>query len=120
MGLIAVPNGAGKLDLIASVNNGNAVALRKRSAAEPARTLRLRGPQSDLVGARITVKYADGSNQVFEISAGNGYLSQSASDSVVIGSSPVVCSVRLASGRELTHTFLNGQSDRIDIGESSK
>jgi hypothetical protein len=110
-GLVAISNSAGASDLFASVNNGSVIALRSRSTNAGVNIVPLRfvGKQSELVGARVIVRFSDLTEQTFELNAGGGYLSQSASDSIAIGfrtsNTPIECYVRLSSGRELTHQF---------------
>lgn len=78
-------NQDGLPDLIVGINNGPVAAFINQAAAHnPAiipLTIRLRGRPGNAaaVGARVEVRFSDGSRSVAEIHAGNGYLSQSSS-----------------------------------------
>ncbi|MFO0896805.1 MAG: CRTAC1 family protein [Pirellulales bacterium] len=74
-------NGDGRLDLLVSRNDAR-VAAFELGAPERGRviTVRLVGPAGDptSVGARVTLHSARGRRQTAEVTAGGGYLSQSA------------------------------------------
>ena len=70
-------------DLLVGINNDRAQAfLNRTSMAGSMITVRLRGAVGNptAVGARVTVRLIDGSQQTAEVNAGSGYLSQSSSD----------------------------------------
>ena len=120
MGLVTIPSSDGAVNLLASINNGPVVALSSRDATAQSRTIELQGPQAQVVGTRIVVKFANGNSQVFETTAGGGYLSQSASNYVAVPGSAAQCLVRLPSGRELTVPVATDGSVSIDLGEFTK
>jgi hypothetical protein len=69
----------GDLDLIVTTNNGPAKLLRNDGGTNHALRMSLRGVASnrDAIGARVTVKLADGSSQWRMVKSGSSYLSQS-------------------------------------------
>jgi enediyne biosynthesis protein E4 len=69
----------GDLDLIVTTNNGPAKLLRNDGGTNHALRMSLRGVTSnrDAIGARVTVKFADGSSQWRMVKSGSSYLSQS-------------------------------------------
>ncbi|MFN0128661.1 MAG: FG-GAP-like repeat-containing protein [Verrucomicrobiales bacterium] len=72
-------NSDGLPDLVATQNDGPLLAFLHRDDTSPRLRLRLAGhpgnPQG--VGTRLTIRFADGDQQVHEVFAGSGYLSQS-------------------------------------------
>jgi len=67
----------GRFDLLVSTNND---VVHKITSQNPSSGVAIRFPTSrstaDLAGGRVEVRFADGTSQVYEIAAGNGYLSQ--------------------------------------------
>ena len=73
----------------------------------------------DCIGARLTVKFSDGTAQVAEIAAGSGYLSQSESLAFfgyATGHAPVAIGVAWPDGKKTSHPFLAGMT-RIELRE---
>lgn len=73
-------NGDGQLDLVAGVNDDFLVAFEQSRRTQKNLSIQLRGKNGNTlaVGARINVKFDDGTRRSVEITAGGGYLSQSA------------------------------------------
>ena len=73
-------NGDGQLDLVAGVNDDFLIAFEQSRPAQNNLSIRLRGKDGNTLaaGSRINVKFNDGSSRCVEITAGGGYLSQSA------------------------------------------
>ncbi len=103
-------------DLVVSRNNDTTTAFRNGGVAghKPLKIL-LRGAAGNptAVGARITVEFADGSNETGEIYAGSGYYSQSAA-ACFFGypdaNPPVKIRVRWPSGASSEHAFPKGST----------
>ena len=75
-------NDDGWADFVVGVNNGEVLAFENRaSSTNRVLTVRLAGQPGNptAVGARVTLRLANGSSQTREIYAGGGYLSQSSS-----------------------------------------
>ena len=117
MGLITVPTTDGTVRLITSINDGPAIELRHLNASSNRKTIQLKGSQTDLIGARLTVTFSDDSSQIYETTAGGGYLSQSDGGYISTSASAVECVVRLASGQELKQALSEDKSVVIDIGK---
>ena len=73
-------NGDGMLDLVAGVNDDSLVAFEQRSGKQKNLSIQLRGKNGNTLGAgaRIDVNFADGTRRSVEVTAGSGYISQSA------------------------------------------
>ena len=71
-------NGDGKLDFVVGVNDDHLVSFETTCSSVPLRIL-LDGKRGNLtaIGSRITITFSDGSVRAAEVSAGEGYLSQS-------------------------------------------
>ena len=74
-------NGDGQLDLVAGVNDDSLVAFEQSCRAQKSLSIQLRGKDGNTcaAGARINIKFDDGTRRSIEVTAGSGYLSQSAS-----------------------------------------
>jgi enediyne biosynthesis protein E4 len=102
-------NGDARPDLLISQNAGALMAYENRGTAgsRGAFAISLRGASSnpDAVGARVTVRYADGKSESREISAGQSHLSQPAATAFFgIGKhAPVEVQVRWPDGTITTH-----------------
>ncbi|HEY1849134.1 MAG TPA: FG-GAP-like repeat-containing protein [Opitutaceae bacterium] len=108
-------DGDGWPDLLITRNNGEAVALR--NAGVPGRrsfSIRLRAPAGNptAIGARITVRTAEGSESA-EVGAGSGYYSQSSPAcffGYAEGSPPTGITVRWPSGAVTEHGYPAGST----------
>jgi enediyne biosynthesis protein E4 len=69
----------GDLDVVVTTNNGPAKLFRNDTAGNHALRVTLRGRESnrDAIGARVTVRLADGTSQWRMVKSGSSYLSQS-------------------------------------------
>jgi len=69
----------GDLDVVVTTNNGPAKLFRNDTAGNHALRVTVRGRESnrDAIGARVTVKLADGTSQWRMVKSGSSYLSQS-------------------------------------------
>ena len=108
-------NGDGLLDLVAGVNDDSLAAFEQTGRNQGNLSLQLRGKNGNTLaaGARIDVKFADGTNRSLEVSAGSGYLSQSAplmNIAVPEGSKAVEVEVRWPDGS-------SGKTNVVDISQ---
>ena len=108
-------NGDGLLDLVAGVNDDSLAAFEQKGRNQGNLSLQLRGKNGNTLaaGARIDVKFADGTNRSLEVSAGSGYLSQSAplmNIAVPEGSKAVEVEVRWPDGS-------SGKTNVVDISQ---
>ena len=73
-------NGDGQLDLVAGVNDDALVAFEHSRRTQGNLSIQLRGKNGNTLaaGARIEVEFDDGTRKSAEVTAGSGYLSQSA------------------------------------------
>jgi hypothetical protein len=99
-------------------NDDAAVVLLNQSNARWL-TLRLVGPNgTSAVGARATIHFADGRAAAYEITAGSGYLSQSAAE-IYVGlgrAAPERTEIRWPSG-ESQQLDLKGKNRRLILRE---
>lgn len=74
-------NGDGLLDFVAGVNDDALVAFEQTARQQKNLSIQLRGKNGNTLaaGARINVSFDDGTARSAEVTAGSGYLSQSAS-----------------------------------------
>ena len=74
-------NGDGQLDLVAGVNDDSLVAFEQSCRVQKSLSIQLRGKDGNTcaAGARINIKFDDGTRRSIEVASGSGYLSQSAS-----------------------------------------
>ena len=72
-------NGDGQLDFVAGVNDNKLVAFEQSSRTRKPLRIILRGKNGNTLaaGARINVKFDDGTSRSLEVASGTGYLSQS-------------------------------------------
>ena len=73
-------NADGRLDLVAGINNDNLKAFEQSDRSQKQLMIRLHGKDGNTfaAGARINVKFDNGTSRSVEAAAGDGYLSQSA------------------------------------------
>ena len=73
-------NGDGQLDFVVGVNDDHLVAFEQSPRTQKKLSIQLRGKNGNTraAGAKINVKFDDGTRRSFEATAGSGYLSQSA------------------------------------------
>ncbi|HEY3757104.1 MAG TPA: FG-GAP-like repeat-containing protein [Opitutaceae bacterium] len=113
-------DGDGWPDFLVTRNNDTTLAFRNRGRPD-AQGLRivLHGPAGNPtgVGARITVKFSDGTAELAELAAGSGYYSQSAPGAFFPHAAerrPVRCEVRWPSGATTTQP-LGGDQAMVTI-----
>jgi hypothetical protein len=109
-------DGDARPDILVMQNDDAAVVLRNQSPREWL-ALRLIGPGgTPAIGARVTLHFADGCTRISELSAGSGYLSQSAPEIFVgVGEGmPEWAEISWLSG-EIQMVDLKGKSGRLTI-----
>ena len=74
-------NGDGQLDFVAGVNDDHLAAFEQSPGTKKNLSIQLQGKNGNTLaaGARINVKFDDGTNRSVEVTSGSGYLSQSSS-----------------------------------------
>jgi hypothetical protein len=72
-------NGDGRLDFVAGVNDDDLVTFQRSQRAEKVLCVQLQGKSGNTLaaGARIKVKFDDGTHRTVDVTSGSGYLSQS-------------------------------------------
>lgn len=103
-------NGDGHPDLVATQNDGPLLAFLHRPDPTKRLVVHLRGHPGNprAIGAQLTLRFPNGSRQLHELSAGSGYLSQSAtavSIPLTAHSLPLTLTARWPDGRTTESTL---------------
>ena len=108
-------NGDGQLDFVAGVNDDHLAAFEQSPGTKKNLSIQLQGKNGNTLaaGARINVKFDDGTNRSVEVTSGSGYLSQSSSlinIAVPSGIKGAAIEVRWPDGKTKKHNAANFDS----------